>query len=199
MSWIKKMLNSCFIFWFYIKPQPVHIRGKEIRVASYFDSTSNHNLGTYPFWIQLLLHILILHQTTTWRLPIPWQESFFIFWFYIKPQPTHPSPAGRWGCFIFWFYIKPQQTVYPWAILTSCFIFWFYIKPQHIAIRSVSYWVASYFDSTSNHNGQRTFDTSAPLLHILILHQTTTVPHQSRHRDALLHILILHQTTTSPN
>ena len=99
-------------------------------VASYFDSTSNHNnrLHTPHNW--QLLHILILHQTTTWSLPTNLRQCCFIFWFYIKPQPTIQLYTSSASCFIFWFYIKPQHRVYNAGNDTCCFIFWFYIKPQ---------------------------------------------------------------------
>ena len=56
--------------------------------------------------------------------------------------------------------------------------------------------VASYFDSTSNHNILPFAFFISKLLHILILHQTTTKHHSLYQWNLLLHILILHQTTT---
>ena len=56
--------------------------------------------------------------------------------------------------------------------------------------------VASYLDSTSNHNFNYCIRFSFLLLHILILHQTTTVSAYASVMRGLLHILILHQTTT---
>ena len=140
------------LYCFYLKPQHDVFKWHEHTVASYLDSTSNHNITTvssssmmvasyldstsnhnclvYSLEKWQLLHILILHQTTT------------IF----------GSTRKSVGCFIFWFYIKPQLCSSSLIIIIRCFIFWFYIKPQlslHPAHCSA---VASYFDSTSNHN-----------------------------------------------
>ena len=164
----------CFIFWFYIKPQhnscsitsiivasyfdstsnhnPWQHIFRCYYVASYFDSTSNHNRGHHHRFQDRLLHILILHQTTTHS---------------IKFLLTH-------CCFIFWFYIKPQRSSLQSIGVSSCFIFWFYIKPQHFLVDCKRKTVASYFDSTSNHNSISATLSIAKLLHILILHQTTT-------------------------
>ena len=80
--------------------------------------------------------------------------------------------------------------------MKGCFISWFYIKPQPRSRASVCSMVASYLDSTSNHNISTTLSQSIVLLHILILHQTTTNYNYTRSMVKLLHILILHQTTT---
>ena len=123
----------------------------------------------------MLLHILILHQTTTFISPI--NRCKQLLHILILHQTT--TLLGRLqtkdGCFIFWFYIKPQLNL---GNLVNCE-------------------VASYFDSTSNHNVWRISVVYLQLLHILILHQTTTQCGGSRHARTLLHILILHQTTTA--
>ena len=171
-------LAGCFIFWFYIKPQPLPACAVLPFVASYFDSTSNHNNN-------------VLHRYG--------REGCFIFWFYIKPQHSISFGKKSPSCFIFWFYIKPQLNLHivqhgfvasyfdstsnhngksflsqclsvasyfdstsnhntkggGGGTMFCCFIFWFYIKPQRSSyINSISS-VASYFDSTSNHNMQR--------------------------------------------
>ena len=143
-------------------------------VASYFDSTSNHNKHPTTLFLTTLLHILILHQTTTAAMRVSEITSCFIFWFYIKPQLLK-----RWGltvlsCFIFWFYIKPQLR--PCGCISSCVASYFDSTSNHndeypgrVKIR-----VASYFDSTSNHNTIIWIVYFIKLLHILILHQTTT-------------------------
>ena len=41
----------CFLFQFYIKPQLSLIRMKYMAVVSYFNSTSNHNLGYAICWL----------------------------------------------------------------------------------------------------------------------------------------------------
>ena len=170
-------------------------RGFKTAVASYFDSTSNHNCLPEYKQVFVLLHILILHQTTTTRA-LPWHyQSCFIFWFYIKPQllspislhlrvasyfdstSNHNSPSARNRTARLLHILILHQTTTGCrsaACSWSCFIFWFYIKPQlHLSVLRHS-GVASYFDSTSNHNTARMSPFSRALLHILILHQTTT-------------------------
>ena len=122
------------------------------------------------------------------------------------------------SCFIFWFYIKPQLCLIVEAPFHCCFIFWFYIKPQPIVLAFPAGTVASYFDSTSNHNykfdivGGRTvasyFDSTsnhnctemASLLVIVASYFDSTSNHNcfviNFTITLLLHILILHQTTT---
>ena len=140
ISWfyIKPQLSSeklyyqlcCFISWFYIKPQHSCGSLKYCLVASYLDSTSNHNSAFGQWPCSLLLHILILHQTTTILRWNNFAISCFISWFYIKPQLSTPYFNRQSSCFISWFYIKPQQAERELRNIASCFISWFYIKPQ---------------------------------------------------------------------
>ena len=168
-----------------------------IQHASYFDSTSNHNRNAVWQSVPQLLHILILHQTTTCPHSDSTTLSCFISWFYIKPQPCTRWVWKNMRCFISWFYIKPQHTLYHLLQLCSCFISWFYIKPQlGLPVHRICE-VASYLDSTSNHNPPWLWSPWCLLLHILILHQTTTLMLWMANFGQLLHILILHQTTTS--
>ena len=55
----------CFLFQFYIKPQLIIVVQIVIRVVSYFNSTSNHNLNRGERHSRKLFLISILHQTTT--------------------------------------------------------------------------------------------------------------------------------------
>ena len=123
-----------------------------VLVASYFDSTSNHNMVRPKRYRKGLLHILILHQTTTFRMTM----------------------LAYKRCFIFWFYIKPQLQAH---ILLVCLVAsYFDSTSNHNRRYRHRFWgvVASYFDSTSNHNSSSGVSSGASLLHILILHQTTT-------------------------
>ena len=153
--WGRWCRMSCFISWFYIKPQLARNCEKSLPVASYLDSTSNHNylLKSYIInyvasyldstsnhntvadrWsIVWLLHILILHQTTTQRLVNDLVLCCFISWFYIKPQP---SSAGT---------TLPLVASYLDSTSNHNFL-------PHILIVNL---VASYLDSTSNHNRRK--------------------------------------------
>ena len=167
---------------------------------------------------KVLLHILILHQTTTITTSKNMLPSCFIFWFYIKPQPCAPSAWVRWGCFIFWFYIKPQPVRTEQCLRSVASYFDSTSNHNFLSHSYRTSYVASYFDSTSNHNTSMRccirpevasyFDSTSNhnvstysvslngLLHILILHQTTTFWFVIINFKLLLHILILHQTTT---
>ena len=122
--------STRFIFWFYIKPQLFRSDIVTDLVASYFDSTSNHNRNAVWQSVPQLLHILILHQTTTCPHSDSTTLSCFISWFYIKPQPCTRWVWKNMRCFISWFYIKPQRWLRPPLVSGCCFISWFYIKPQ---------------------------------------------------------------------
>ena len=77
-----------FISWFYIKPQQFRMTILAYKVASYLDSTSNHNTSANCSRSSKLLHILILHQTTTLQVVYQVAHRCFISWFYIKPQQS---------------------------------------------------------------------------------------------------------------
>ena len=167
--------NSCFISWFYIKPQ---------RSAGWKKNASS----CFISWFYI--------KPQRKREKKKGHRSCFISWFYIKPQQIYWLLSTHWCCFISWFYIKPQLGgTHQWKG-ACCFISWFYIKPQLISSTTSRFLVASYLDSTSNHNSSRNTLYDTRLLHILILHQTTTVRLSPRYHCLLLHILILHQTTT---
>ena len=209
----------CFISWFYIKPQlqlhatePILVASyldstsnhnltcrqfMKTNVASYLDSTSNHNLFTSYinhvfccfiswFYIKPQLHTIncsselccfiswFYIKPQLWHTSIHILESCFISWFYIKPQLNSVDWKRRTSCFISWFYIKPQHGTFVTSSWSGCFISWFYIKPQQACRVRQLHQVASYLDSTSNHNCSRSTIKHEGLLHILILHQTTT-------------------------
>ena len=165
-----------------------------------------------------MLHILILHQTTTHvsqAISRHWLLHIFIL-----HQTTTIMRKDRDERVLLHILILHQTTTTGRVVLhiRSCFIFWFYIKPQLQTLRKARIIVASYFDSTSNHNTSlysailgtvaSYFDSTSnhnkaddgllhfQLLHILILHQTTTSQGVDGCKTLLLHILILHQTTT---
>ena len=143
-----------------------------------------------------MLHILILHQTTTNRVR-GWHCQELLHILILHQTTTYwELPSDQRSCFIFWFYIKPQQFYCFHSAVIGCFIFWFYIKPQLHLSMMYAFFVASYFDSTSNHNYNQASKMKEELLHILILHQTTTKDRLRKKWNTLLHILILHQTTT---
>ena len=123
----------------------------------------------------MLLHILILHQTTTSVSVVSSCPCCFIFWFYIKPQRLTLNTLQHHVASYF-------DSTSNHNMFVSC---------EECAA------VASYFDSTSNHNQFKIQKVSDMLLHILILHQTTTITLKFFHHGMLLHILILHQTTTN--
>ena len=186
----------CFISWFYIKPQQCSPSLRNIKVALYLDSTSNHNKSTYSLNRIMLLYILILHQTTTSTAWVVLPLSCFISWFYIKPQLELKSDWNDNSCFISWFYIKPQPSWSTTMTCDGCFISWFYIKPQHTTPSIFLPSVALYLDSTSNHNYYvRKFynDTVALYLDSTSNHNRHNAPYILAR---LLYILILHQTTT---
>ena len=144
--------TGCLISLFYIKPQPVISCYRLDHVVLYPYSTSNHNfilllicvrfVVLYPYSTSnhnscrsltpsnQLSYILILHQTTTRRLPCLSVSSCLISLFYIKPQHNDVSiPSGQ-GCLISLFYIKPQLCTDILMLLICCLISLFYIKPQ---------------------------------------------------------------------
>ena len=170
----KRLYKSCFISWFYIKPQ--HNQLETINSLSCFIS-----------WFYIKPQLLANKRGKGTRC--------FISWFYIKPQPEMPNIALdfvvsyldstsnhnynlRDGDKRTLFHILIlHQTTTLWQHHLGhdgCFISWFYIKPQLAEPSLYSSMVVSYLDSTSNHNDNDDKEAKQMLFHILILHQTTT-------------------------
>ena len=107
LSWINK--RSCFISWFYIKPQLDDVIDliTSCCFISWFYIKPQLKIATLA-QAAALFHILILHQTTTYGGKQRKMSSCFISWFYIKPQRETTTISKRQSCFISWFYIKPQ-------------------------------------------------------------------------------------------
>ena len=123
------------------------------------------------------------------------QPSCILLKFYIKPQPPICVPllckvVSYWNStsnhnsisasardnWLYLIEILHQTTTKSLSRcdFRSCILLKFYIKPQ-LPVREQEYcWVVSYWNSTSNHNGQ-SFNSSISLLYLIeILHQTTT-------------------------
>ena len=83
--------SSCFISWFYIKPQlrTVHFWAVQCCFISWF-------------------YIKPQHSTCCCAKKI----CCFISWFYIKPQPMRHLIEKLASCFISLFYIKPQLVLF---------------------------------------------------------------------------------------
>ena len=170
----KRLYKSCFISWFYIKPQ--HNQLETINSLSCFIS-----------WFYIKPQLLANKRGKGTRC--------FISWFYIKPQL---QPPWRWQTYVVSYLDSTSNhnfmTTSPrtWRLFhililhqtttlwqhhlghDGCFISWFYIKPQLAEPSLYSSMVVSYLDSTSNHNDNDDKEAKQMLFHILILHQTTT-------------------------
>ena len=101
--------RSCFLFQFYIKPQPAMRR-----------CTAMRGCFLFQFYIKPQLR----------RPPSHRHQCCFLFQFYIKPQLKTLLVSISSGCFLFQFYIKPQPFSASASSPVGCFLFQFYIKPQ---------------------------------------------------------------------
>ena len=121
---------GCILSKFYIKPQPRSSSLVPLRVVSYRNSTSNHNISTFRRVSIMLYLIEILHQTTT------------------------NGPLGQQGGALYLIEILHQTTTFQLAVLpvVRCILSKFYIKPQLLRFSFVFLLVVSYRNSTSNHN-----------------------------------------------
>ena len=81
---------GCILLKFYIKPQLRRWRKCHYVVVSYWNSTSNHNLGIFWKVFAKLYLIEILHQTTTFRHFLLMPLGCILLKFYIKPQQIAP-------------------------------------------------------------------------------------------------------------
>ena len=167
--------RCCILSKFYIKPQLSRCPSDGCYVVSYRNSTSNHNCGSSVSLLVVLYLIEILHQTTTFSLPIRWLLC----------------------CILSKFYIKPQHRPDHWCARSSCILSKFYIKPQHQRGVTDCSDVVSYRNSTSNHNsstGRRKFP-------FVVSYRNSTSNHNIlilRSVSIMLYLIeILHQTTTA--
>ena len=125
------VISNCFLSHFYIKPQ------LEPR-------------GTEPHADCFLSHFYIKPQpgtATTWCC-----SHCFLSHFYIKPQQSGVNWLKRLYCFLSHFYIKPQLAKEKFGVGIHCFLSHFYIKPQQRLPSIITWSIASYLISTSNHN-----------------------------------------------
>ena len=143
---------GCILSKFYIKPQPRSSSLVPLRVVSYRNSTSNHNISTFRRVSIMLYLIEILHQTTT------------------------NGPLGQQGGALYLIEILHQTTTFQLAVLpvVRCILSKFYIKPQQRIVSLCVERVVSYRNSTSNHNKMGSQSSPFWLYLIEILHQTTT-------------------------
>ena len=148
-----------------------------IRVVSYRNSTSNHNISPPIISLIELYLIEILHQTTT-QSTVSRNDAALYLIEILHQTTTDCSPCG---CFC------------------GCILSKFYIKPQLPAMAGDLFKVVSYRNSTSNHNYGVPQEVSQKLYLIEILHQTTTSTVISCLIFSLYLIEILHQTTTLPS
>ena len=77
---------GCILSKFYIKPQHAAKNNMNLRVVSYRNSTSNHNIVRARMSTTRLYLIEILHQTTTFDFRPKASPSCILSKFYIKPQ-----------------------------------------------------------------------------------------------------------------
>ena len=165
----------CILSKFYIKPQPIAEVGIIIVVVSYRNSTSNHNDAAKSALALRLYLIEILHQTTTFVLPM------------------------RRGTPLYLIEILHQTTTLTYRVCLSscCILSKFYIKPQLENIDLMFQPVVSYRNSTSNHNSQ-----PCQLLRCFVVSYRNSTSNHNRNlrhsKSVLLYLIeILHQTTTN--
>ena len=124
------LLLRCILSKFYIKPQRLALAVLVIRVVSYRNSTSNHNVMSAQAFMMKLYLIEILHQTTTALFGCRRPLSCILSKFYIKPQLLGELSERHPGCILSKFYIKPQLYPVDECPAIRCILSKFYIKPQ---------------------------------------------------------------------
>ncbi len=169
--------NRCILLKFYIKPQLLSCFRAVIRVVSYWNSTSNHNVLRFlsPFPTLYLIEILhqtttvkhfscpahllylieILHQTTT-----PGQQTdqhAELYLIEILHQTTTASSISLCTFVLYLIEILHQTTTWHDKSYScwGCILLKFYIKPQLHSDCCLLFVVVSYWNSTSNHNRSR--------------------------------------------
>ena len=194
--------------------------GRCLVVVSYWISTSNHNSKKLQIWSYKLYLIEFLHQTTTTKAQLHPLLRLYLIEFLHQTTTKRSITRMVLCCILLNFYIKPQHSILSMSRSMSCILLNFYIKPQHSPCSFFSYFVVSYWISTSNHNGKsanlskhfvvsywistsnhnaQSVDADIILLYLIeFLHQTTTFEIWRRCKRALYLIEFLHQTTTSP-
>ena len=114
-----------------------------------------HQTTTFvlPLNLMLLLYLIeIPHQTTTLTRNGIAQMGCILSKFHIKPQPSI-LPLKRFAsCILSKFHIKPQRRVESCSRSRCCILSKFHIKPQPGIRAGVVFLVVSYRNSTSNHN-----------------------------------------------
>ena len=125
--------------------------------------------------MQLLLHTIVLHQTTTLCHTLISLRNCFIPLFYIKPQLLLTSTLRHVDCFIPLFYIKPQQ---PSARHSALSIASYHCSTSNhnrstpIILQAA---IASYHCSTSNHNIYFVFCLFTGICHITLIHEVVEI------------------------
>ena len=145
----------CILSKFYIKPQPIAEVGIIIVVVSYRNSTSNHNDAAKSALALRLYLIEILHQTTTFVLPM--RRGTPLYLIEILHQTTTLNLANFFAALLYLIEILHQTTTATCDIRNPycCILSKFYIKPQLIVRAAAVPGVVSYRNSTSNHNVSR--------------------------------------------
>ena len=160
--------------FFYIKPQPESEIDTRLSVVLCPSSTSNHNTAYLDIILIRWCYVLLLHQTTTFFLPLPppvlWcyvlllhqtttslavlicSQSGVMSFFYIKPQQLKCFHRILPGGVMSFFYIKPQPPSVNETRLRCGVMSFFYIKPQQLCACGLSITVVLCPSSTSNHN-----------------------------------------------
>ena len=147
------LLESCFSFQFYIKPQQNFLnRDEPPHVVSHSNSTSNHNRRDARIGRPQVVSHSILHQTTTYTEEKISKTSLFLIPILHQTTTGNAWVYGNARCFSFQFYIKPQLLAWRRLRALRCFSFQFYIKPQQTTGRIALCRVVSHSNSTSNHN-----------------------------------------------
>ena len=171
--------------------------GRCLVVVSYWISTSNHNSKKLQIWSYKLYLIEFLHQTTTTKAQLHPLLRLYLIEFLHQTTTKRSITRMVLCCILLNFYIKPQHSILSMSRSMSCILLNFYIKPQHSPCSFFSYFVVSYWISTSNHNSDLGNSASAALYLIEFLHQTTTFTQVKNNYSLLYLIEFLHQTTTA--
>ena len=169
-----RLFCCCILSKFYIKPQPSGRVREFLKVVSYRNSTSNHNISAGGSSSSSLYLIEILHQTTTACPKLRRRKSCILSKFYIKPQ-LEDAPA----------YVS---RVVSYRNSTSNH------NMSRVAGTISALYLIEILHQTTTENHQSS--VLQELYLIEILHQTTTTQQFGLCISALYLIEILHQTTT---
>ena len=128
INWFVNM--SCILLNFYIKPQQAISKYKNLRVVSYWISTSNHNQRVCHKSLRIVVSYWISTSNHNFDPSILWSLSLYLIEFLHQTTTMNVLLIIVYSCILLNFYIKPQLTL-------TC----------DMSVMVVSYWI-----STSNHN-----------------------------------------------